>query len=448
MYIRNLEVSDLRSITKGRLEFVYPGREPGRTFADVANWPPRLPNVNLLLGINGAGKSTMLDAVALAALSPVIADSSGFRPYALIRRNARGLSPERAMAKVEVVIHPQDREDKAGSAGEGGKTVVQSIAASVERRGDFEMLRAAEAQDPIWDGMFRDHSPAFLMVGYGATRRVEPSASSDPGLRAKSRQLRYERVASLFEDHFTLRPLASWLPEWQGRNPGRYKQVVGLISRLSRGQVVFTGQLEQGEYLFQVGRRNLVPYSALSDAYKAYIGWIGDLLYHVCMGCPSGQKLVDNKGVVLVDEIDLHIHPEWQRTMIPTLAETLPNLQFIMTSHSPLVVGTLERVNVIHVETGRRGNIVIKRPDEEIYGLTADQILRSEIFGLDSTRDPKFKAHLDELTRRAVTGDREAAMKFMRQAAKGSGAAETLSGKSAEMPDWLASMTPFGSSRG
>jgi hypothetical protein len=83
-------------------------------------------------------------------------------------------------------------------------------------------------------------------------------------------------------------------------------------------------ELERGEYLFQI-RKIKVPFSALSDGYKAFIGWVGDLLYHVSVGCPAGKKLVDNCGVVLVDEIDLHIHPEWQPTIIPTLARSLPN---------------------------------------------------------------------------------------------------------------------------
>ncbi|EIM30454.1 AAA family ATPase [Microvirga lotononidis] len=434
MYVKSLQVTDLRSVAEGRLDLVYPGRDQDEPFAGNYNWPPRLPNVNVLLGVNGAGKSTMLDAIALAALSPVIADSSGYRPYALIRRVARGKSPRAASMEAEIVIHGQDVDGSPGRTDQ-----VRTISANVERRGDLESLKAAGSIDPIWDGMFQDRSPAFLMVGYGATRRVESVSSIDESTRSKTRQLRYERVASLFEDHFTLRPLASWLPEWQSINPGRHKQVVNLINRLSRNDVVFTGQREGREYLFRVGN-NLVPFSALSDGYKAYIGWVGDLLFHVCMGCPPGKKLVDNKGVVLVDEIDLHIHPEWQRTMIPTLAQALPNLQFIFTSHSPLVVGTLERANIIHVETGPRGHAIMKRPGEEVYGLTADQILRSEIFGLDSTRDPGFKAHLDNLASEAASGNREAARLFMRQAARGSAAAEAVSSDRPEMPEWLTSL--------
>ncbi|HCD82467.1 MAG TPA: hypothetical protein DEQ45_01320 [Agrobacterium sp.] len=104
------------------------------------------------------------------------------------------------------------------------------------------------------------------------------------------------------------------------------------------------------------------------------------------------------------------------------------------------MVGTLERDNIIHVETNRLGNAVVRRPKEEMYGLSADQILRSDMFGLDSTRDPEFKKHLDKLSQQALSGNPDAAMKFMRQAARGSGAiVETLS--EASPPDWVKRLT-------
>jgi hypothetical protein len=439
MYIRNLGVRDLRAVAHGQLNLLYPKRNQDKPFESMRSWPPRLDNVNLLLGMNGAGKSTVLDAAALAVLSPIIAQS-GYRPYYLIRRlNRKGWAPK-ALIDAELLIHDQDGIHSKGKV--AGAHSVQTI---IERRGDIERIRGADESNPIWEGMFSDSSPAFLLVGYGATRRVESTSSPDPASRGKSRHLRYERVASLFEDHFTLRPLASWLPHWKSRNPGRFRQVVDLINKLSREGVRFTGELEKEEYLFQVGKTK-VPFSALSDGYKAFIGWVGDLLYHVCTGCPTGKKLVDNRGVVLVDEIDLHIHPEWQQTIIPTLAQTLPNLQFIFTSHSPLVVGTLERANIVHVETDKLGRSVMRRPDEDLYGLSADQILRSDVFGLQSTRDPTFKKHLDALTRKAASGDRKAAMQFMRQAARGK-AAIIEPGEAPEPPAWVKKLAASKSAR-
>ncbi|MER8408160.1 hypothetical protein NKH16_26425 [Mesorhizobium sp. M1307] len=72
MYVRILKVSNMRSVAKGRLDLVYPGRQCDGAFRKgFPNWPPKLSNVNVLLGINGAGKSTMLDAIPDA--SPYLA---------------------------------------------------------------------------------------------------------------------------------------------------------------------------------------------------------------------------------------------------------------------------------------------------------------------------------------------------------------------------------------
>ena len=74
-----------------------------------------------------------------------------------------------------------------------------------------------------------------------------------------------------------------------------------------------------GEPLFRLFGSD-VPFQALSDDYRAYIGWIADLVYHLHLGTPRGTPLVSSRGIVLVDEVDLHLHPEWQRVVVPRLA--------------------------------------------------------------------------------------------------------------------------------
>lgn len=424
MYVRNLEIQNLRAFNIAKIDLLYPGRERADGFEDVTRWPPRLNNVNVMLGVNGSGKSTVLDAVALALLSPIIA-SSGYRPLSLIRRSNKG-AIKSATITAGLVLHDQDGISKADAGGPA------SLRTTIERRGDIEFVRNDAKSEGVWDGIFDDESAAFFFVGYGATRRTEAVSASDLASRRRSRSVRYERVASLFEDHFSLLPLNVWLPSLELTNPGRYKQAVTLFEKLLPRGVFFTETLEAGDYLFKHGTIS-VPFSALSDGYRTYIGWISDLLFHLTTSAPKGGKLVDARGVVMVDEIDLHIHPDWQRTIIPHLAKTLKNIQFIFTTHSPIVVGTLERANIYNVQRGRGGIPKVARPEEETFGLSADQVLRSEAFGLDSTRDPSFQRELRELSDRAGRGEKDAALQFMRQAAIGGG---DLSG-GGEAPDWL-----------
>jgi hypothetical protein len=424
MYVRSLEITDLRAFRSAKIDLLYPKRDRLDGFEDVSRWPPRLDNVNVMLGVNGSGKSTILDAVALALLSPIIA-SSGYRPLSLIRRTNRGVIKQ-AIIAAQLVLHEQDGVPKLR------EEIRRGLRTVVEKRGDIEFVNNDDKADPIWEGIFDDESPAFFFVGYGATRRTEAVSASDLSARRRSRSIRYERVASLFEDHFALLPLNTWLPSVRQENPGRYRQVLNLLNRLLPAPVTFTGELEGGEYLFKHGTI-AVPFSALSDGYRTYVGWVSDLLYHLTTGAASGAKLVDGRGVVMVDEIDLHIHPEWQRTIIPSLAKTLKNIQFIFTTHSPIVVGTLERANIYKVQRARGGLPVVARPEEETFGLSADQVLRTDVFGLDSTRDPEFQKKLHALQQAAQRGEKGAAVQFMREAAIGGGDAANVS----EPPDWL-----------
>lgn len=429
MYVRRLTLANLRSFRSASVDLLYPGcerdgssriKEDAET-REVSDLPPRLPNVTVFLGMNGSGKSTLLDAVALALISPIVA-SSGYRPQHLIRRSNHG-KLDHASIEADMVFHEQDGEAHA----------VQNprFKAHVQRRGDLEFLHESTGLS-LPESFFEDDGPAFFFVGYGASRRVEAVSAADLAQRRRTRAVRYNRVATMFEDHLSLVPMSVWLPALRSVRPDLYVQIERLLHRLLPKQTRFTGEIEGGDYLFRNGKLT-VPYSALSDGYKVYIGWIGDLLYHLAESQRSEEPLALRRGVVMVDEIDLHIHPAWQRTIIPVLSKALKNIQFIFTTHSPLVAGTLERSNLYFVAQGRGGLPRIERPDEETFGLSADQILTSDVFGLDSTRDPEFRKTMDRLADAAESGVPGAALELMRKAALGAGDAPTPG----PTPQWL-----------
>jgi predicted ATP-binding protein involved in virulence len=187
---------------------------------------------------------------------------------------------------------------------------------------------------------------------------------------------------------------------------------------MGKGHYTFSGAMQEREFVFERGGLK-VPFPAMSDGYRAYLGWLGDLLYHVCMTCPSGKKLVENKGIVMVDEIDLHLHPQWQLTVLPTLAKALPNIQFIVTSHSPLIVGSLEWMNIILMSPGTKQSSRPERIQFAIHGLDADQVLLTEFFGLESTRVAGKKRQLKNLTLQAREGDAGAAKKLLDEMSRG-----------------------------
>lgn len=409
MYVNSIKIENLRCFENAEIHFQHSAR--------IEAAAPELKNINLLLGTNGAGKTTTLTAIALALLSPVITQS-GYVPNHLVRRTGAKKDKGRdAKVTAEVILHPQD----VSPAHLPDKSAVQmkNLTTRVRRFGDTEKLESEQDSKgrEIWEEMYYQESPAFLLVGYGATRTIVDAEN----FFESKKLLRYQRVAGLFEPQVVLRPLASWLPKFKEKNPGRYKQVVNLINRLLPDEAAFAGHFEKGEYLFEFGKAK-VPFGALSDGYRAYIGWIADLLYHICMGAPRGNKLIDNYGIVLVDEIDLHLHPEWQRTVISRISTTLPNLQFVFSTHSPIVAGSLHKENIFVMETGASGASTIHQYQEPIYGLDAEQVLLSSYFNLDTTRAPGFIDELQRLSKKATIDDPGAALALMQK----------LSGQSAD----------------
>jgi len=401
MYIKALSITNLRCFKTAHLAFQFPGRVQSGEAPPVA----RLPNVNLLLGDNGAGKSTILKGIAMALNGPIL-PHAGFRPYSLVRRvfekGATGGRPRAAQVKADVELAAQD-----GLTRNAGKA--RQLFVKIGRLRDTDVLNETTKPSGVWRSMFQDNSPAFLVLGYGATRRIgDPREIS---ARAKETHVRLQRVEGLFREGYGLIPLSWWLPNYP--NKGRRSQVIKLLNQLLGEQYTFAGEYENGEFIFQQGGAR-VPLTAMSDGYRAFVGWVSDMLYHICKGAPSGAKLIENHGVVMVDEIDLHLHPEWQRTVIQTLAHTFPNIQFIFTSHSPLVTGSLEWPN-----------IYVMRPDgpqqiaAPIHGLSADQVLLSPFFNLESTRAPEMTQRLRDLENKAQKGSTEAAMEIMQHLATG-----------------------------
>ena len=407
MYLKSLEIERFRAFRHTDVSFRYPGA--------AASGKLKYPNINLLLGNNGMGKSAALKAAALALMSPVLA-STGYRPYSLVRREV-DKSPRDAAVKAHVALSAQDREGDSGPPPDKPMLIARISRVRTTEKCVFDPALAT----PVWDPMYSEDSAAFFFVGYGVSRTVESSAKVDSNLRRRLRHVRYERVAGLFEEQTTLMPLAGWLPTLQATNLQRYQEVEVLLNELLLDGTDFHGKMLNGDYTFS--HRDLeVSFSALSDGFRAYIGWIGDLLYHMCQCCPDGTALVNHRGIVMIDEVDLHLHPQWQLEVLPTISRAFPQLQFLCTTHSPIVAGTVESANLFLLLAEGETASFLATPDREVHGLTADQILTSSHFGLVSTRAPDFYEELRKVSGDVSRGKPGAAIRFMEMTSLGAAA--------------------------
>jgi predicted ATP-binding protein involved in virulence len=121
--------------------------------------------------------------------------------------------------------------------------------------------------------------------------------------------------------------------------------------------------------LFNNGQ--IAPYSMLSDGVRNLVAMISDLTMRCAVLNPwLSERVNDTRGVVLIDEVDLHLHPSWQRQVIPSLLEIFQNVQFFITTHSPQVISTVQRESVFILS-----NNEIKPVDQFTQGRDSNSVL-------------------------------------------------------------------------
>jgi predicted ATP-binding protein involved in virulence len=111
----------------------------------------------------------------------------------------------------------------------------------------------------------------------------------------------------------------------------------------------------------------------LSDGEKCLLAMVGDLARRLAIANPGLPDPLQGSGVVLIDEIELHLHPKWQREIIPALTRTFPNCQFIVTTHSPQVISEVKPESIYILEKTDDG-IIARRP-ESSFGRDSNRIL-------------------------------------------------------------------------
>jgi hypothetical protein len=160
-----------------------------------------------------------------------------------------------------------------------------------------------------------------------------------------------------------------------------------VIERLLPGDTKIAEVTADGLIQFTVNGQT-VPTISLSDGYRSVIALAGDLIWRLLQAFPALDDPTEASGVVLIDELDIHLHPSWQRQIAGWLREVFPNLQFFVATHSPLVAAgggedalTL-RLDIVNGE-------VKVTPIDDISAYDADYILRSPAFGLESTHSPE-----------------------------------------------------------
>jgi energy-coupling factor transporter ATP-binding protein EcfA2 len=362
-----------------------------RQVLDLSDGHGRPARWTILVGNNGTGKTTLLQV--LAGFEP---DPSSFRGSAM------GDTWPRAVARY-LPAGGTFFYTRAGSMeGKVACTIAVGDPLSFNGR-TLSSIKVTLDYPPGGFGFDPDPLPPLLHLlrcyGYGASRRL--------GNTSLSNSTTGDAVASLFSDTVELHNAEEWLlrldysasksSEIQDRQRQQLEQVKHLLINLlpevedirftSPGTTNPTPRVE-----FQTPY-GWVPLRQLGYGYQTLIAWVTDLANRMVERYPDSPNPLAEPAIVLVDEIDLHLHPVWQRELLGFLSKRFPNTQFIATAHSPLVVQAAGEANLAVLR--REGDhVVIDNDVDSIRGWRVDQILTSELFGLPSARPPQYDAIL------------------------------------------------------
>ncbi|MBE9216940.1 AAA family ATPase [Plectonema cf. radiosum LEGE 06105] len=159
----------------------------------------------------------------------------------------------------------------------------------------------------------------------------------------------------------------------------------------------------------------------LSDGEKCLLAMVGDLARRLAIANPSLDDPLLGEGIVLIDEIELHLHPRWQRDIIPALKKTFPNCQFIISTHSPQVVSHVRPEGVFILERNQEEGLVVMSA-EGSYGRDSNSILE-DLMEVPE-RPQKIKDCLQQLFRFIDEGNLENAKELRQELAEKIGADE------------------------
>jgi hypothetical protein len=246
---------------------------------------------------------------------------------------------------------------------------------------------------------FTSTGTGWFASGYGAFRRLTRSSQIIvPSLQPQARSTNF---ITQFNEDDPLTAFETWILyldyriSKSGDEEARRTTEIGIaaINQLLPEGVEFDSVSSEGRICFKIGG-TVVPTIALSDGYRSILALAGDLVWRLTLAFPDSENPLKEEGVVLIDELDIHLHPLWQRWIAEWLRNQFPNLQFIVATHSPLIAAGAGEDALTLKFSIEEGKSVV-RSVSDIAAMNVDRILQSEAFGLGSPYSPETQRKIE-----------------------------------------------------
>ncbi|WP_032633246.1 AAA family ATPase [Pseudomonas syringae USA007] len=359
------------------------------------------PGFNLLVGVNGSGKTSLLLGVACCFRNFLQTMETSYSPnHSLITETDARFT----IVKFEDRLR-FERNFPIKISANGDAFDFPEWDVSFERNSpipSYSVPISLKLQEKlrILDATLPTDLPVFAF--YKANRRWLASPVT-PEQAAQSKPSRLNAYTGWFDAASNLESFENWLigktlerlqRMSRARHNGVFDDELTWINSAIQCALPDSKGIEYDMELrglvVDLGEK-LIPFNDLSDGQRGMVALFADIARRICLLNPHMGKNVLSKtnGIIVIDELDIHLHPGWQRTIAPALKKAFPSVQFIAASHSPQVIGSLQPGEVILLNNHDSSH------PHATYGLDSSSILE-EVMGV-SQREPEIEGLLDEL---------------------------------------------------
>ena len=343
-YLQKIRLLNFRSITEMTLDFKK--------------------GINVLIGDNGVGKTSILDAIAIS-LKEVIGS------YNITKKNlgTKDIQLTKDYTSIESIISDSENDYYSFKGISSRRT--RMICSK-------KPLKRTEQTKNISE--YLNSHYIYPIISYHCIS----DGKQETGYKTKKFDS-MQGYAGCLNGRADLKLVALWLEKSESNEKQKYFRLINKFISLmisSKTKVTYTNS---DEFIVKL-EGNDIPLSYMSSGFKTILYLVMDIAYRLTVLNPSIEDPSQMFGVVLIDEIELHLHPNWQWKVLSCLEKMFPNIQFIISTHSPMIISSCINCNLILLSRSEKGDVnYIEQASDGLYGKAIEDVL---VYNMGSERIP------------------------------------------------------------